>query len=308
MSLSSDRSEVIRLHRSITDLQKKSAEEGKKAAEATKKANAAGFSASKASSVAQAKSYYSTMERENRNAEAAQAKQAGYTSDIARKMIDLGRAQEKVSSGEEKERRDQAALAEKQRKQDEKARTALQASNDALRQDLASLQAQMTAAIEKQAANTQSFTVSNEDDGDQPYDFFISHAWADKKEFVDGLVAKAKDAGLRVWYDRQDIAWGDSIRQKIDAGLSRSYFGVVVLSPNFFDRPWPQAELDAIVHKDLSGQGRLLPIWHRLTQDDVLRHAPTLAGRLALTTALYSTDQIVSELTNMRDRFRQAAT
>lgn len=308
MSLSSARSEVVRIQKSITDLQKRSADEGKKAAEAIKKANAASSSASKASSASQAKSYYGTMERENRNAEAAQVKQAGYASDIAKKMVDLGRAQERVASGEEKERRDQAAAAEKQRKLDEKARTALQASNEALRRDLASLQAQLTAAMEKQADSTQPFAVGNAEGEDQPYDFFISHAWADKEEFVDGLVAKADSAGLRVWYDRQVIAWGDSIRQKIEVGLARSYFGVVVLSPNFFERPWPQAELDAIVHKDLSGQGRLLPIWHRLTQDDVLRLAPTLGGRLALSTTLYSTDQIVSELTTMRDRFKQAAT
>jgi hypothetical protein len=165
----------------------------------------------------------------------------------------------------------------------------------------------MTAAIDRQASQATPFAVENPDGSTQPYDFFISHAWKDKPDFVDSLALKAEAAGLSVWYDRQALRWGDSIRQKIDEGLRHSFFGVVVLSPNFFERPWPQAELDAIVQKDLSGRGRLLPIWHKLTQDEVANHAPTLAGRLALSTSNYSTDAIVEELVSMRDTFRSAA-
>jgi hypothetical protein len=149
--------------------------------------------------------------------------------------------------------------------------------------------------------------VENAEGRATPYDFFISHASADKEDFVDGLVNGATTAGLDVWYDQSALIWGDSIRKKIDDGLRCSYFGVVVLSPNFFERPWTQYELDAIVQRDLSGSGRLLPIWHRLTQDDVAQHAPSLAGRLALPTSNYSTDQIVSELLTMRDRFKAVA-
>ena len=94
--------------------------------------------------------------------------------------------------------------------------------------------------------------------------------------------------------------------KKIDEGLRNTYFGVVVLSPNFFSRPWPNYELDGIVQRYLSGSGRLLPIWHRLTQDDVERYAPSLAGRLALSTASSSSDAIVRELIEVRNRFKGA--
>jgi hypothetical protein len=50
-----------------------------------------------------------------------------------------------------------------------------------------------------------------------------------------------------------------------------------------------------------------VPIWHRLSQDDVAKQAPSLAGRLALPTANYSTEQIVEELLKMRDRFKSSA-
>lgn len=200
-----------------------------------------------------------------------------------------------------------AVAYEKQRKQDEAARNKLHDDNRALARDLESLKVQLTTAIEKQATETQPFVVENAEGREQPYDFFISHAWADKEEFVDGLVSHAEKEGLDVWYDQRAIGWGDSIRQKIDDGLKRSYFGVVVLSPNFFERAWTNYELDGIVQRDLSGAGRLLPIWHRLTQDDVAKHAPSLAGRLALSTSTFSTEAIVNELILMRNRFRAVA-
>jgi hypothetical protein len=307
MSLSADRSTVARIQKEINDLQRRQSDEMKKVAQAMKKMNSAMASASRASSPSMAKSYMSTADREAKNLETAQDRAARYGGDISRKTDDLARAQARVLSGEEKERRDQAAAYDKQRKADESARKKVQADNLTLSRDLANLKKQLTAAIENQALSTQPFVVEPAEGRATPYDFFISHASADKEDFVDALVARAGAAGLDVWYDQNAITWGDSIRQKIDDGLRRSYFGVVVLSPNFFDRPWTQYELDGIVQRDLSGSGRLLPIWHRLTQDDVAKHAPTLAGRLALPTSSYSTDQIVEELRTMRDRFKAVA-
>lgn len=307
MSLDSDRSTVNRLQKEINDLQAKQADEMRKVAQATKNMNSAMASASRASSQSMAQSHIRTADREANNIQSAQEKAARLGVDISRKMSDLTRAQERVFSGEERQRKDQAATYERQRKADEDARKKLRADNVALARDLANLKAQMTAAIEAQAESTQPFVVENAEGQSTPYDFFISHASPDKEDFVDGLVSRAQSAGLNVWYDRSAILWGESIRQKIDEGLRRSYFGVVVLSPHFFERQWTQYELDAIVQRDLSGSGRLLPIWHRLSQDDVAKQAPSLAGRLALPTANYSTEQIVEELLKMRDRFKSSA-
>ena len=307
MSLSIDRSTVSRIQKEINGLQRQQAAEMKKVAQATKNMNSAISSASRASSPSTARTYMNTADREARNIETAQDRAARYSADISRKTDDLTRAQERVRSGEEKERRDQAAAHDKQRKADEGVRRKMQADNLTLSRDLANLKNQLTAAIETQAGSTQPFVVENAEGRATPYDFFISHASSDKEDFVDGLVRQAEAAGWDVWYDQSVLIWGDSIRQKIDDGLRRSYFGVVVLSPSFFERPWTQYELDAIVQRDLSGSGRLLPIWHRLSQDDVAKHAPSLAGRLAMPTSTYSTEQIVSELITMRDRFKAAA-
>ena len=306
MSLSSDRAAVTRIQKDISDLQRRQADEMKKIATATKNMNSALASASRASP-SSAQSYRNTADREAKNIDYAQGKAASYGSDIARKMADLSKAQEQVIKGEERERRDQAAAYDKQFKADEASRKQLQDANRALSKDIDGLRVQLTAAIEKQAASTLPFVIENPEGRETPYDFFISHAWKDKEDFVDGLVKGAEAAGLDIWYDQDAMIWGDSIRRKIDDGLRRCYFGVVVLSPNFFERPWTQYELDGIVQRDLTGAGRLLPIWHRLTQDDVAKRAPSLAGRLALPTSTYSTGQIVEELLSMRDRFKAAA-
>ena len=306
MSLNNDRATVARLNKDISDLQRKQADEMKRVAIASKNVNSALASASRASP-SSAQSYRNTADREARNVDAAQEKAARYGADVARKMTDLNRAQEYVLKGEDKERLDQMAAYERQRKADEASRKKLQETSRAVSEDLSSLKAQLSAAVETHAASTSPFVVENAKGREAPYDFFISHAWKDKEDFVSGLVQAAKAAGLDVWYDQAEMAWGDSIRQKIDDGLRRSYFGIVVLSPNFFERPWTQYELDGIVQRDLTGAGRLLPIWHRLTQDDVAKHAPSLAGRLALQTSTYSTRQIVEELLSMRDRFKSAA-
>ena len=75
---------------------------------------------------------------------------------------------------------------------------------------------------------------------------------------------------------------GDSLRRQIDGGLARCRFGVVILSPKFFARDWPQKELDGLVAREnASGEKAILPVWHNLTKIQVARFSPTLADRLA---------------------------
>jgi hypothetical protein len=89
-------------------------------------------------------------------------------------------------------------------------------------------------------------------------------------------------AGLKVWFDEAELTMGDSLRRRIDEGLARCRFGVVILSPNFFEKDWPQKELDGLVaREDVSGEKAILPVWHKLTKAQVAKYSPTLADRLA---------------------------
>jgi hypothetical protein len=71
------------------------------------------------------------------------------------------------------------------------------------------------------------------DRGSKEHDVFISHASEDKNDLVRPLADALQNKGLSVWYDEFTLRIGDSLRQKIDQGLSRSRVGLVVLSPSF---------------------------------------------------------------------------
>lgn len=118
------------------------------------------------------------------------------------------------------------------------------------------------------------------------FDVFISHAWEDKEEFVRPLAGALMERGLNVWFDETSLDIGDSLRQSIDMGLGRSRFGVVVLSPSFFSKDWPAWELNGLIQKAM-GEGRkvVLPVWHRVSRDDVAEYSYPLADLIAASSA-----------------------
>jgi hypothetical protein len=79
---------------------------------------------------------------------------------------------------------------------------------------------------------------------------------------------------------------GDSLRRKIDYGLAHSTFGVVILSKSFFAKAWPQYELDGIIGMSVSGEQRMLPIWHEISRGGIAKHSPSLVDKIARNTAI----------------------
>ena len=115
------------------------------------------------------------------------------------------------------------------------------------------------------------------------HDVFISHASDDKDEFVRPLATALQDAGLWVWFDEVSLTVGDSLRRSIDRGLTSCRFGIVVLSPHFLRKEWPQKELDGLTAREVDGAKVILPVWHDLTADQVRAYSPVLADRKAAT-------------------------
>jgi hypothetical protein len=114
------------------------------------------------------------------------------------------------------------------------------------------------------------------------YDVFICHASEDKDDFVRPLAEKLRQHHLDVWYDEFSLKIGDSLTQKIDDGLSKSKYGIVVLSQNFFKKPWAKRELNGLTSREMiEGKDLILPIWHRLTVQDVMQYSPPLADKKA---------------------------
>jgi hypothetical protein len=115
------------------------------------------------------------------------------------------------------------------------------------------------------------------------FDVFICHASEDKDEFVRPLAERLKENHIEVWYDEFSLKIGDSLRRSIDIGLSKSRYGIVVLSKNFFSKEWPQWELDGLVQRQNNAKANLiLPIWHNITKEEVLAFSPSLADKVAI--------------------------
>ncbi|MDF9716632.1 TIR domain-containing protein [Nocardioides sp. ChNu-153] len=128
-------------------------------------------------------------------------------------------------------------------------------------------------------------------------DVFLSYASEDKDEVARPLKGALEARGLSVWFDEIKIKGGLSIRQEIEKGIARARFGVVILSPDFFAKQWTQAELDALFSKKTStGENLILPVWHRVTKDQVHAQSPLLAGILTLNTSLMTVDELADAL------------
>ena len=119
----------------------------------------------------------------------------------------------------------------------------------------------------------------------------------DKESFVRELAdTLINDYAMKVWYDEFSIKWGDSLRRSIDKGLSASRFGIVVISRNFIDKGWTNYELDGLIQKEMDAGKTILPIWHDITKDEVRAFSPSLAGRMALNTAMQTIQEIAEAL------------
>lgn len=137
--------------------------------------------------------------------------------------------------------------------------------------------------------------------GSQEWDFFICHASEDKHDVVDPLATELKGRGCKVWLDEWTLSIGDSLSQKIDQGLARSKYGIVVLSRSFFKKDWPKRELSGLVQKEIGGKKVILPVWHDVGYEDVKRFSPTLVDRVAAKTQdgiACVADKLVNVLTN----------
>ena len=115
--------------------------------------------------------------------------------------------------------------------------------------------------------------------------FFISHAGEDRVDFVDLLVEELTGRGHSIWHSEFELAIGDGLLRRIDEGLRMSRYGVAILSPDFFRKPWPRAELDGLAARSMAeGRKVILPVWHKLGHDEIASHSPVLAGLVGIST------------------------
>ena len=127
------------------------------------------------------------------------------------------------------------------------------------------------------------------------WDVFLSHASEDKDDFARPLATALEAKGLAVWFDEFTLKVGDSLRRSIDKGLAGARFGIVLVSPRFLEKEWPQKELDALMGRESHGAKIILPVWHNVDAAYVRRFSPLLADRLAASSSK-GLEQVVADL------------
>jgi hypothetical protein len=90
---------------------------------------------------------------------------------------------------------------------------------------------------------------------------------------------------------------GDSLRSRIDDGLKRSRFVIVVLSKAFLGlKKWTEYELDSAFALETVNEKRILPLWHGITHEDLKNYSPGLSDRLALDSSQQTPTDLANEL------------
>lgn len=125
------------------------------------------------------------------------------------------------------------------------------------------------------------------------YDVFISHANADKETLIEELYNSLNKLGVKIFYDKETLEWGDKFKDKILEGTKKSEFAIIVISTNFFGREWTERELSQFLSRqNQNGQKLILPILHNITIDQLKEKYPSIADIQAIDSSKYTCDQI----------------
>lgn len=279
MSVTQYQNTVNSLDKEIADLEKKKAVKDKEIATLQDKINSVKKSITKNTSPASLRS----KQKQIASYESDKVKKASDSADIGKKIADKRKKRSEAYLKLQKEQQNE------QKKQD-KANRQIQASYEAR---IKELQQQ----ISQQVVVSEVTQIAD----DEEYDVFVSHAFEDKESFVDEFVDALRAQGLKVWYDTDKLKWGDSMREKIDRGLAKSRYGVVILSPNYIaeHKYWTKAELNGLFQVETVNGKTILPIWHNLTKKQVVEYSPIIADRKAMTTASMTPEEIAAELKDL---------
>lgn len=282
MSVDSYQRTVNSLDKELADLEQRRARKEKEIADLEDKINRVQKSINKNTSQSMLNSKLRTI--------------SSYESDKAKKAKDVADLSKRIS--EKKKKRNDAYIRLQKEQQNEQSKQVKQLQET---QRIQAIYESTIQHLQNQIVKTMPRTNSAASSSCEEYDVFISHAYEDKEDFVDDFAAELKKQGLKVWYDTDRLQWGDSMREKIDKGLAKSRYGIVILTPNYIaeNKYWTKAELNGLFQKETINGKTILPIWHKLTKKDVTEYSPIIADRKAMTTALMTAEEIAVEFKKM---------
>lgn len=295
MSISTISSAISRVQKEIADLHHKISLETKKESDLGNRIGQINRSITKNTSAPTLKSKAAEIDRKNNEIAKSQAKKSDFHKKLSDKEGELLKLKQNLLKEEEKERKRQVAIDERERKKIADLEKRQQREKLAHQRQLQAEIRRTTEMVSEAQSSVSAFNYLP----DTEYDLFISHASEDKEEFVRPLAETLENMGVKVWYDEFTLKVGDSLRKSIDHGLVKSKFGTVILSAAFCSKNWTQYELDSMVAREMNGHKMILPIWHKISKDEVIKFSPALADKVALNTSISSIQEIAGELSEV---------
>ncbi|RVV97935.1 TIR domain-containing protein [Mesobaculum littorinae] len=129
-------------------------------------------------------------------------------------------------------------------------------------------------------------------------DAFLCRAWDDRqssaKELYDLLVSRR----VRVWFSEQDLGLGVPMMRAIDKGLVNSRVGIVLVTPAMLRR----LPTEGVADKELSAllrRGRLIPVVHGTTYEELEKVSLLLASRAGLNTAEETMAEVAAKIAEL---------
>jgi hypothetical protein len=120
---------------------------------------------------------------------------------------------------------------------------------------------------------------------------FLSYT-SDNLDLARRLAEAFEAAGIETWWDRWCISPGDSLRRKIDEGISGCTHFLALLTPESISKPWVNQEMDAGLVRKLNDQCKFLPIRYQLPASAL---PPLLSG---MHSPEIATDEDIAQLIN----------
>ena len=104
-------------------------------------------------------------------------------------------------------------------------------------------------------------------------------SWASEDRDIAEMLAQHFVAnGIDTWWSNWEMRSGDSLRRKIEEGLSNCTHFIVLLTPTSIAKPWVNEEIDAGLVQHVEGVSRFIPVRHNL---EVTKLSPLLRSRMA---------------------------
>lgn len=133
----------------------------------------------------------------------------------------------------------------------------------------------------------------------QFYSCFISHASKDE-DFTKRLHANLQDAGVRCWFDQEDIQGGKKLSEQIDSAIRLHDKLLLVLSEHSMNSEWVKTELQRCLKAEKKeGRRKLFPI--RLVEYATLEEWKCFDSDAGRDLAVEVRDYFIPDFTGWKD-------